>query len=136
MDIIETLKNKSDLLHGKGVSKQEINDAESELDLQFSDSYIKYLAEFGSAGYSGHELSGLLGAKWTNVVELTKREKDYNSLVPKDFYVIEYTGIDGIVIWQSQNGKIYITQDISAPELLCNSFEEYVDGQYKNQTNV
>ena len=136
MDIIEALNNQSDLLHGEGVSEQEIFNAEAELKLKFSDSYITYLVEFGVAGYSGHALSGLSGAKWTNVVELTKREKDYNSFVPKDFYVIEYTGIDGIVIWQSQNGKIYITQDISAPELLCNSFEEYVGGQYKNQTNV
>lgn len=133
MDIFEVLNTKSDLLHGNGVSKQDIDNAEAELKLKFSDSYIKYLAEYGTAGYEGHELSGLSGAKWTNVIELTKREKEFNNLVPDDLYVIEYTGIDGIVIWQSQSGEIYLTQNISEPVKICDSFEEYIEGKYKNR---
>lgn len=73
----------------------------------------------------GHELTGICKAARLNVVDVTQDERQYNS-VPVDWYVIEQTNIDGIVIWQTASGTIYETCPGSEADKICDSLEEYI----------
>lgn len=37
-----------------------------------------------------------------NVVLVTKRERKLDEAIPNNLYVIENTGLDGIIIWQDE----------------------------------
>lgn len=121
--IKEVLDKKSDLLHGEGVSRKEIREAEKQLGLKFNSEYKEYLLNYGIAAYNGHEITGLSLDKRTNVVDCTLEElkEEY----PKDIYVIERTGMDGVIIWQSIDGKIYYSSDNSPLTKYCESLSEY-----------
>ena len=80
---------------------------------------------YGAASYYGHELTGICKAARLNVVDVTQDERQYNS-VPVDWYVIEQTNIDGIVIWQTASGTIYETCPGSEADKICDSLEEYI----------
>ena len=104
--IIETIKNLRGLLSSTGVSEEEINTAENTVHLTFSDEYRCYLKEFGIIAFSGRELTGLCQSPRTNVVSVTVENKNQNKEIPNDWYVIEESNIDGLVTWQSGNGKV------------------------------
>ena len=127
MNIIKALKQKSDLLHGKGVDKKTISEAESELGLTFADEYKEYLKEMAIAAYGGHELTGLTKAERTNVVQVTRKKKKFSSSVPMDWYVIEDANIDGIVIWQDGKGKIYKTMYDSEAVCIASSLADFIN---------
>lgn len=42
-------------------------------------------------------------------------------------YVIENTGVDGIMIWQDTKGKIYQTKPESKPKKIVDSLAEYIE---------
>lgn len=125
--VIDSLKNKSDLISGKPVSKEDIIKAERELDVSFAKDYIEYLENFGFACYDSHEITGICKAKRLNVVDVTKKELNYVSNVPEGAYVIEEAHIDDIVIWQVKNGNIYQSQGNKAVIYLCDSLDEYIN---------
>lgn len=125
MDIVEVIKTTDGAVVGKGASEQEISDAESELELKFSNEYADYLRVFGSAMLNGHFLTGLSKAKQMNVVLVTNRERKFNEAVPNNLYVIENTGLDGIIIWQDEKGTIYSSSD-SGIKKVCGSLAEYL----------
>ena len=127
MSIVDALKQKQGLIHGNGVSESRIVDAEESLGLRFAESYREYLLEFGVAEYYMHELCGISDNPRTDVVNITLRERSTNNTIPKDMYVIEYAGMDGIVIWQSESGEIYQTVGESVPCKICDSLEEYIE---------
>ena len=124
--IIEILKKEESFDCGTGIEENTIMDAETSLGIRFADSYRQYLTVFGLAMYEGHEFSGLLGDKRTNVVELTKELREKNANVPTDMYVIEQTNYDGIVILQASNGNIFYTINDSTPCFLYDTLEEYL----------
>ena len=43
-----------------------------------------------------------------------------------DWYVVEQTNIDGIIIWQASNGTVYQTAPNAKPKKLCESLAEYI----------
>lgn len=109
------------------VSKQNICEAESVLGLHFSDEYRYYLLAFGVASANGHEFTGICNSPRLNVVDVTLEERKYNPDVPPDYYVVEQANIDGIILWQSQSGKIYQTYPNQPPVPLCNSLCELLE---------
>ena len=121
--IKEVLDKKSGLLHGEGVTKKEIKEAEKKLGLKFNSDYKDYLLIYGIVAYNGHEITGLSMDKRTNVVDCTLDELKDN--YPKDVYVIERTGMDGVIIWQSTDGIIYYSSDNSPLTKYCESLSEY-----------
>lgn len=125
-EIIEVIKNKKRLLCKNGTDVNEIRKAEKSLGLIFADDYFEYLKTFTSIAYSGHEITGLVNSKRTNVVEATLEGWSENVNIPHDMYLIEETGIDGISIWQKTDGKVYYVQFDKTPVYYCESFEEYV----------
>lgn len=72
------------------------------------------------------ELTGITGARYLDVIKVTKQSRAINPQVPKDLYVVEYPAIDGIVIWQNASGSIYKTTPHNAPVKIADSLAEYL----------
>lgn len=75
----------------------------------------------------GHELTGVCDIPRLNVVNVTVEAREYNPLVPLEWYVVEEAHIDGIMIWQSQTGEIYQSQPGVTPEKIADSLADYLD---------
>lgn len=124
--IIQTLKNKERLVVFKPADTRDITEAESKLELKFAGEYKEYAAAYGAASYYGHELTGICGIPYLDVVSVTEQERSVNPKVPQNWYVVEETHIDGIVFWQDENGVIYRSHPNAIPVKVYDSMEEYV----------
>lgn len=132
MSIIDVIKSLEDIISTGGVSEQDIIKAEQELNVSFSAEYKTFLAEFGSVLADDVEIVGIAKAKNRNVVEVTKREREFNKEIPKNLYVVENTGIEGIIIWQDENGMIFQSGPNKYPEKISNSLAEYLSSENGN----
>lgn len=110
-----------------GVPDKKIQMAEEELGLKFTDEYKKYVSSFGAVTYEGHELTGICDFKQLNVVDVTLEERRYFPGVPADYYVVEDTHIDGIIIWQSKDGSVYVNTH-GCLKKIAGSLSEYIQG--------
>lgn len=124
--IIDTIQLLPQLLPLKAASITEITDAELQLRLRFSDEYKKYLSTFGAIMADGIELTGIARSEHRHVVPVTKHEWELNPNVPHTMYVVESTGIDGIIIWQNTNGVIYQTSPNSQPKQIAMTLNDYL----------
>lgn len=107
-DIIELMLQKKPFISSGAVTEQQISEAESKLNVKFAKDYKKYLSVFGTASYYGHELTGICNADSSiNVVDVTLEERNCFANIPRGWYVIEQTHMDGIVFWQDEQGYIY-----------------------------
>ena len=106
---------------------EEIDAAEVELGLKFSDEYREYVRVGGAICGGGIELTGITKFERLNVVSVTKREKTINPLIEDDMYVVEVTGIDGMIILQNASGTIFTAQPNVAPKKLFDSLSEYIE---------
>lgn len=126
MDIVEIIQNSPDAIIGKGTTIEEIELAEQELDLSFSQEYISYLEKIGQALFEGHELTGIGVADYLDVVKITKDENTNNPNTI-GLYVIEKTNFDLVVIWQDSTGIVYETIGASIPRPINTSIAEYLN---------
>lgn len=127
--IVETIQSLPNMISFKPATNREIMNAEIELRVSFAEEYKSYLLAFGAIVATGIELTGIAKAKHRDVILVTKQEWDMNVNVPHTMYVIENTGIDGIIIWQSSEGKIYRTTTGSQPVQIAESMNEYITGR-------
>lgn len=125
-NIVNTIRELSNLLPLKSASRTEITDAELQLRMIFSDEYKVYLSTFGAIMADGIELTGISKAEHRNVVPVTKQEWELNNNVPHSMYVVENTGIDGVIIWQDTSGVIYQTFPNVKPKQIASSLNEYI----------
>ena len=125
-EITSLLKDKEDFFSAKSASVNEIEDAEKELGLKFAADYSEYLLTFGVVSYFGHELTGICKSKRLNVVDVSKKQHEKQTAIPLSWYVIEETNMDGIVIWQSGTGEIYLSDARSSYRKIANSLADYV----------
>lgn len=125
-NIVETIKSLPNLLPLKAASNIEVQDAEIQLRVSFADEYKEYLSAFGAIMADGIELTGIAKSEHRNVVFVTKQEWNLNRNVPHSMYVIESTGVDGIVIWQKSSGEIYQTSPNISPKKIAESLDEYI----------
>lgn len=126
-NIIEILKASDDLSAGKGATREQIDAASKALGLTFAEDYLQYLQTFGLAYVSGHELTGIGIIPRNDVVSATleKRELPHAREIPEDWYVLEDTNIDSIVIWQSSKGLVYMETPGKIKQI-CSSMVEYI----------
>ena len=94
--------------------------------MKFSKDYTAYVQKYGFACYDSHEITGIGRAKRLNVVDVTLKERDYVNNLPDGAYVIEQAHIDGIDIWQVENGKIYQSHGNGTIICICDNLTEYV----------
>lgn len=126
MNIISILREQTGFVSLDGVDFQIIQDAEQTLGLRFSQEYREYVKEFGVASFQGHELTGICGIPYLNVVDVTIMDKELMPGIEPSWYVIEEAHIDGIVIWQKSSGEIYKTIHGGPPMLMCKSLSDYI----------
>lgn len=125
-DIINVINNLPDLLSLKPIDEAMISEEERKLNLRFAKEYKMYLMRFGAIIADGIELTGITNSSRSNVIDKTINEWKINPSVPRNMYVIEDLGIDGIVIWQSTNGEIYQTTPNGTPKKIAKSLAEYL----------
>jgi len=125
-DIIEMLKEKPYFYSGKGVSAEQIENSERELNVKFATDYREYLLQLGVASCGGHELTGICSGPAINVTDVTKKNRLENPEGTGAMYVIEDAHIDSIVIWQDSAGKIYQTGYRTKPVQVYKSLKDYI----------
>lgn len=124
-DLIATLKNKKGFISlKKPASSEIIVNAEKELELSFSKEYKDYVSAFGAASFVGHEITGVCTSKAYDVINITKQARELCPDIPLDRYVIEYSGVDNIYIWQDKKGYIYQND-----KKIYNSFSEFIEAE-------
>lgn len=96
--IVSVIKSNPDYIGSNGRNESAIAQAEKMLNNRFADDYREYLLKIGLASFNGHELTGICSSKRLNVVDVTLSEKSITPSIPQDWYVLEETNIDGIVI--------------------------------------
>ena len=128
MDIVTMIEFDDDKIIGISATDEDIKEVEKELDLFLADEYKQYVKKYGFAFTLGHEFTGISKAKRIDVVQVTKEEWELNQLVPRNLYVIEQAGIDGIVIWQDEGGIVYQTYPGCEPVMIYESMQGYVEG--------
>lgn len=106
-NIIEVMKNVPDYIGSNGRSETEIAVAEKLLGTTFAPDYRLYLKEIGLACFDGHELTGITDDARLSVVVVTEQERAANPNIPASWYVVEQTGFDEIVIWQTPKGDVH-----------------------------
>lgn len=126
-DIIQIISNLEDMRFIKPASMEQIIEAEKELGVSFADEYTKYVEKYGVISARGIELTGVTTHERLSVVSVTKKERNMNSNIPANMYVIENIAIDGIIALQDETGKVYTITPNGTPKLSYNSLSEYVE---------
>ncbi len=124
--LTDAFEAKTSFLSGKGVSPEQIAQAENELGLFFSEEYREYLSLYGIAAFDGHELTGITKSKRLNVVSTTNEAKKRYPDLPKGLYVVEDTGIEELIILQDAEGIVYGCAPNYRLEKLSDSLSEYI----------
>lgn len=130
-DIIQIISNLEDMRSVEPVSMAQIIEAEKELGVSFAKDYIEYVEKYGVISARGIELTGVTAHERLSVVSVTKRERNMNSNIPANMYVIENITIDGIVALQDETGKVYTITPNGTPKLICNSLSEYIEASLR-----
>ena len=99
--------------------------AESVLGIRFHEEYRNYLLEYGVASFGSHEFLGLGGDDYLNVVQETLQERENNQDFPRNCYIIENFGIDGILILQGEEGDVFEWCN-GALKKICDDMREYI----------
>ena len=123
--IIDILKSKNYFVCERGATSEEIENAQRALGIAFAEDYRTYLQECGSASYEGHELTGISKDLNLDVVNVTNSNLQRNHGI-QALYVVEETHIDGIVIWQAQDQRIYQTRMGAEPVQIAENLAEYI----------
>lgn len=119
-------KSKAGFESGKPANNQQIAEAEAKLNLSFSKEYIDYLKLWGYVRFDGHVFTGINPFPGISVISVTNDAKINNPQIPDNYYAIEEVHIDGIIIWQDENGAIYESASGTQPQKIYNSFIEYI----------
>ncbi|MGN1419763.1 MAG: SMI1/KNR4 family protein, partial [Acutalibacteraceae bacterium] len=125
--IVQIIGNLKDMRFIKPASPEEIENAEKSLNLKFADDYTAYISHYGVISARGIELTGITEFERLSVVSVTKREKELNSNILSNMYVIENIAIDGIVIVQDEKGLIYAVTSNNKPRKIFSSLAEYIE---------
>lgn len=125
-EFVRILKNFDDFFAAEGADAKSVEDAETALSLKFAEEYVQYLKEYGVASADGHEFTGLIKSKRLNVVDVTETARKKNVNIPLDLYVVEELQIDGIIIWQSEDGRIFQTVCDGKAEMVNSSLADYI----------
>lgn len=125
-NIVNKIKKIPNLYHSKGCTTTQIKDAQNKLEVEFSEEYIEYIKAYGAISFYGTEWTGLNIDSYLNVIEVTKQERELNNYFPRDCFVIENQGIDGLIIVSNQEGHIFGLK-YNKKELICESLSDYLE---------
>lgn len=117
---------KNSFLSGKGISNEQISQAEQNLGLSFSEEYREYLSLYGIAAFDGHELTGITKSNRLDVVSTTIEARKRYPDLPSDLYVVESTGIEELIILQNTDGEVFGCAPNYRLEKICDSLSDYI----------
>ena len=117
---------KNSFLSGKGISNEQISQAEQNLGLSFSEEYREYLFLYGIAAFDGHELTGITKSNRLDVVSTTIEARKRYPDLPSDLYVVESTGIEELIILQNTDGEVFGCAPNYRLEKICDSLSDYI----------
>ena len=127
MCVVDKIRNIPSLCYiPREIKESDILDAEISLGLEFPQEYLNYIRAFGTADFCGHELTGLGLVGKLNVVFATERERGVNKDMPRDMFVLENVGIDGIVIVMDVTGAVYLLQHAILRKV-AESLSDYIE---------
>jgi hypothetical protein len=124
-DIITVIANLKGLISLRGISKEAITAAEQKLGLSFAKDYKEYLERYGLISARHIEITGITDSKRLNVVDVTRIQKESNQ-IPPDMYVIDETGIEGIIILQNEKGEIFELQNHRRVKKIYDRLSDYL----------
>lgn len=126
IDFTAYLNSIPSLMHLTPASKEDISNAENKLGVVFSNEYKDYLLTFGVATFDCHEFTGICQSPRLNVVDVSLDERQLCEHSCDSMYVVEQLHIDGIVIWQAQDGSVYQTMLGLSPIRIASSIVDYL----------
>ena len=129
--IVKVIENLPGLRSLSPMSEQDIDNAEKSLGVRFAEEYRIYTKKFGAISANGFELTGVVNASRLNVVNVTTSERNLNQNISNNMYVIENTGIDGILMLQNNKGEIFEITPNSKPSKKFSSLVEYLQALQK-----
>lgn len=125
-NIIECIKALPGMMSLKGAEESDIKVAANQLGIEFAQEFVEYAKAFGAISANGIELLGITPHKRLSVVHNTLAFRERYNDFPKDKYVIEDTGDEGILILQDCEGKIYSYIPNAHIKLIANSLRSYI----------
>jgi hypothetical protein len=125
-DIISTINKLTGLASLSPAPIDLIKNSETLLGLHFANDYHIYLEKYGAISFDNKELTGIVESKRLNVVDVTKKERLRNT-IPEDMYVVEDTGIEGILILQNSKGEIFELQNHSQIKKIYDNLSAYLE---------
>lgn len=126
MSLIDRMNEEEGLLTMRSATKEQIINAEKQLELHFAKDYIAYLESFGTATFADHELTGICSSERLNVVDATMRARKRYPQMPQRYYVVEEWNIDHVIVVQDSQGIIYEYGPLDKAKERFNSLEEYL----------
>lgn len=129
MDYCAILKSFPDMLHLEPATEESVKSAEEKLGVSFSPEYRRYLLVLGTATAGSHEFTGICVSPRLNVVDVTLKERQRYNHECDSMYVVEQLHIDNMVIWQSQDGKVYQSMPGSHVVEIASSLAEYLGSE-------
>ena len=119
---------KKNCFHGIGTCTNEvIQDAEKRLDISFPEEYKDFLRYFKAGSFMGMELMGVDTMAYLDTVSNTISERENNDRFPKDCFVLENLGIEGMLTIVDEAGKVYSYCN-GKTEKLADSLVGYLNG--------
>lgn len=125
MNIVEQLQEIPNLYHAQGCTRGQVLEAQKELGIIFPDEFVDYVREFGAISFAGTEWTGLNVDGYLNVVNATKQERNLNATFPRNCFVIENQGIEGLITVVDGAGSVYGVH-YEKKDLICHSLSEYL----------
>lgn len=129
MGFCDILKASPDMLHLEPATEESVKLAEVKLDVSFSPEYRRYLLVLGTATAGTHEFTGICMSPRLNVVDVTLKERQKYNHECDLMYVVEQLHIDDMVIWQSQDGKVYQSMPGSHVVEIAPSLADYLESE-------
>lgn len=124
--LIERLKEQPAFYSLNGADDIEIINAENTLRVTFAPDYREYLKTFALASFEGHEFTGICKSSRLNVVDVTLNKRQICGEMANGMYVIEDAGIDGITVFQREDGSIVCLAPGIEPRKIADSIDEYI----------
>ena len=126
LEMIKMIQEAEDFVSLGAATKEQIADAEKELQLKFAEDYKEYLSTFGVATFCGKELTGICSSERLSVIAVTQRARSFYKSFPNDAYVIEEMLFDHFLVIQKTDGAVFSYGPNDSEELIADSLSMYL----------
>ena len=126
LEMIKMIQEAEDFVSLGAATKEQIADAEKELQLKFAEDYKEYLNTLGVATFCGKELTGICSSERLSVVAVTQRARSFYKSFPNDAYVIEEMLFDHFLVIQKADGAVFSYGPNDSEELIADSLSMYL----------